>query len=95
MLALTEKEIQSIDGMLESKMAWARSKSAEAEQLALDCTRLLSCTEDRCELSRNMRIYVTRNENVPRHFFALAHFLSAFFGGRGVVSKLTQSTPFF
>lgn len=45
MLALTEKEVQSIDGMLESKMAWARSKSAEAEQLALDCTRLLSCTK--------------------------------------------------
>lgn len=42
-----------------------------------------------------MRIYVTRNENVPRHFFALARFLSTFFGGRGVVSKLTQSTPFF
>ena len=37
-----------------------------------------------CELSRNMRIYVTRNENVPRHFFALARFLSAF--GEGVVS---------
>lgn len=33
---------------------------------------------DKCELSRNMRIYVTRNENVPRHFFALARFLSAF-----------------
>ena len=57
MLALTEKEIQSIDGMLESKMAWARSKSAEAEQLALDCTRLLSCTEDRLGQIRNQGFF--------------------------------------
>lgn len=34
-----------------------------------------------CELSRNLRISVTRNENVPRHFFALARFLSAFWEG--------------
>ena len=57
MLALTEKEIQSIDGMLESKMAWARSKSAEAEQLALDCTRLLSCTEERLGQIRNQGFF--------------------------------------
>ena len=57
MLALTEKEVQSIDGMLESKMAWARSKSAEAEQLALDCTRLLSCTEDRLGQIRNQGFF--------------------------------------
>lgn len=57
MLALTEKEIQSIDGMLESKMAWARSKSAEAEQLALDCTHLLSCTEDRLGQIRNQGFF--------------------------------------
>lgn len=57
MLALTEKEVQSIDGMLESKMAWARSKSAEAEQLALDCTRLLSCTEERLGQIRNQGFF--------------------------------------
>ena len=57
MLALTEKEIQSIDGMLESKMAWARSKSAEAEQLALDCTRLLSCTEARLGQIQNQGFF--------------------------------------
>ena len=57
MLALTEKEIQSIDGMLESKMAWARSKSAEAEQLALDCTRLLSCTEERLGQIQNQGFF--------------------------------------
>ena len=34
-----------------------------------------------CELSRNLRISVTRNENVPRHFFALARFLSALWEG--------------
>ena len=37
-----------------------------------------------CELSRNLRISVTRNENVPRHFFALARFLSAF--GKGAAA---------
>ena len=37
-----------------------------------------------CELSRNLRILVTRNENVPRHFFALARFLSAF--GKGAAA---------
>lgn len=39
---------------------------------------------DKCELSRNLRISVTRNENVPRHFFALARFLSAF--GKGAAA---------
>lgn len=37
-----------------------------------------------CELSRNLRISVTRNENVPRHFFALARFLLAF--GKGAAA---------
>ncbi len=48
------------------------------------CYHPEDCIMRACELSRNMRIYVTRNENVPRHFFALARFLSAF--GEGVVS---------
>ena len=50
---------------------------------------------DKCELSRNMRIYVTRNENVPRHFFALAHFLSAFFGGAWRRVKTDTIHPLF
>jgi len=34
------------DALLEKKMAWAKERQAEAEQLALDAARLLSCTED-------------------------------------------------
>lgn len=49
MLALSSAEIKEIDAGLESKMDWARTRSAEAEQLALDVTRLLSCTEDRLD----------------------------------------------
>ena len=45
---------------------------------------LLQWQGNRCELSRNLRISVTRNENVPRHFFALARFLSAF--GKGAAA---------
>lgn len=52
-------------------------------------------TDAPCELSRNMRIYVTRNENVPRHFFALAHFLSAFFGGAWRRVKTDTIHPLF
>ena len=34
------------DALLEKKMAWAKERQAEAEQLALDAARLLSCTGD-------------------------------------------------
>ena len=34
------------DALLEKKMLWAKERQAEAEQLALDAARLLSCTED-------------------------------------------------
>ena len=34
------------DVLLEKKIAWAKERQAEAEQLALDAARLLSCTDD-------------------------------------------------
>lgn len=34
------------DALLEKKMAWAKERQVEAEQLALDAARLLSCTGD-------------------------------------------------
>ena len=42
-------ELQTIDGALEPKLAWATTRRVETEQLALDATRLLSCTESRLE----------------------------------------------
>jgi hypothetical protein len=47
MFDYSDKELAVIDKELETKLAWAEKKSCEAEQLALDATRLLSCTEDR------------------------------------------------
>lgn len=49
----------------------------------------------RCELSCDMRSYVTSNGNVPRHSFALARFFVGMVRRRGVVSKRTQSAPRF
>lgn len=40
-------ELQSIDELLESKLAWAQDRQALCEQMALDASRLLSCVEDR------------------------------------------------
>lgn len=51
MLNMTDSEIMSVDSQVESIMDWAQTSQAEAEQLAFDATRLLSCTSDRlCEL---------------------------------------------
>lgn len=49
---------------------------------------------EKCEPSRNLRIYVTELENVPKLFFALARFLSAVLG-RGCCVKIdTIHAPF-
>jgi hypothetical protein len=42
-------ELAAIDQLLEPKLGWATTRYAEAHQLALDATRLLSCTNDRLE----------------------------------------------
>jgi hypothetical protein len=49
MLTLTDAEVKTFDTELEPVLEWAKTRSAEAEQLALDCARLLSCTEDRLD----------------------------------------------
>ncbi len=48
-LAMTAVEERQIDTHLEPMMAWAATRQAEAEQLALDAARLLSCTGDRMD----------------------------------------------
>ena len=49
MFDLSQSEIRNIDAALEGKLAWAADRSAAAEQLALDASRLLSCTENRLQ----------------------------------------------
>ncbi len=43
----SHKELTDINQALEPKLAWAKTRVAETEQMALDATRLLSCTEQR------------------------------------------------
>ncbi len=40
-------ELATIEQSLEPKLVWAQTRAAEAEQMALDATRLLSCTANR------------------------------------------------
>lgn len=47
MFDCSPSEIQAIDGHLEAKLGWAKDRRALSEQMALDASRLLSCTEDR------------------------------------------------
>lgn len=49
MFDLSRTESQTIDSNLEPKLAWATGRQAECEQMALDATRLLSCTENRLQ----------------------------------------------
>lgn len=42
-------ELQTIDEALEPKLAWATSRQAHCEQMALDASRLLSCVEGRLQ----------------------------------------------
>lgn len=47
--SLTAGEQTKIDQELEGKLEWAETRSAEAEQLSLDASRLLSCTGENLE----------------------------------------------
>jgi hypothetical protein len=49
MFNLTNNEIENIDIQLNPKIKWAEQNSVLAEQLAMDATRLLSCTSERFE----------------------------------------------
>ncbi|TXH71233.1 MAG: hypothetical protein E6Q83_03255 [Thiothrix sp.] len=57
MYELTLTEQNKVDAQLERKLEWARTHQLEAEQLALDATRLLSCTADRLEDYRNQGFF--------------------------------------
>jgi hypothetical protein len=48
-LAMTELEVKGIDARVEGMLDWAASRTHEAEQLALDSARLLSCTGERMD----------------------------------------------
>lgn len=47
MITMNDNEIKKIDSQIEPMMDWARTRKAEAEQLALDATRLMACTNER------------------------------------------------
>ena len=53
MFDYSKTELADIDTALEPKLAWAAQKMPIAEQLAMDSTRLLSCTSDRLEDYKN------------------------------------------
>lgn len=46
---MTETEEKNIDSKVEQMMDWAKTREAEAEQLALDSARLMACTTDRLD----------------------------------------------
>lgn len=49
MLTMTQAEEKDIDSRVEQMMDWAKTRQAEAEQLALDSARLMACTTDRLD----------------------------------------------
>lgn len=57
MLKLSEEESRSLDAELEKTLEWAHTRTTEAEQLAFDATRLLSCTEDRFDQLKNQSFF--------------------------------------
>lgn len=56
-LAMTKAEEKSIDFQVEQMMDWAKTRSAEAEQLALDSARLMACTTDRVDRLKNQGFF--------------------------------------
>jgi hypothetical protein len=49
MFDYSDAEITSINEALEPKLEWAKKRTAETERMALDCTRLLACAEERLD----------------------------------------------
>lgn len=56
-LAMTRAEEKSIDSQIEQMMDWAKTRRAEAEQLALDSARLMACTTDRVDRLKNQGFF--------------------------------------
>ena len=60
MYNLTLEEIETIDNELDSKLLWAKENQTLAEQLAMDATKLLSCTVDRISEYENKGFFMRR-----------------------------------
>lgn len=56
-LSMTTAEEKTIDSKVEQMLDWAKSRQAEAEQLSLDAVRLLSCTGDRLEKTKDQAFF--------------------------------------
>ncbi len=56
-LIMNEAEVKQIDSKVEQMMDWAKTRQAEAEQLALDSARLISCTSERMERLSNQGFF--------------------------------------
>lgn len=56
-IKVNEAELQSIDARLENLKGWAVSRRAEAEQLAMDATRLMACAQDRLDRIKNQGFF--------------------------------------
>ncbi len=56
-LIMNEAEVKQIDSKVEQMMDWAKARQAEAEQLALDSARLISCTSERMERLSNQGFF--------------------------------------
>lgn len=58
MLAMSDAEVRTIDSKVEQMMDWARTRQAEAEQLALDSARLMACTTDRLDRLQKQNFFM-------------------------------------
>ena len=56
-LTMTAAEERGIDSKVEQMMDWAKKRKAEAEQLALDSARLMSCSSERMDRLRNQNFF--------------------------------------
>lgn len=57
MIAMNTTEEKQIDSQIEQMMDWAKTRQAEAEQLAMDSARLMACTGDRMDRLKNQGFF--------------------------------------
>ncbi|MBD5641820.1 MAG: hypothetical protein HDQ91_05320, partial [Desulfovibrio sp.] len=56
-LSMTGAEEEALDAKVSQMLDWARTRQAEAEQLALDSARLMACTTDRLDRMKNQGFF--------------------------------------
>ena len=56
-LSMTAAEEKALDSKVEQMMDWAKTRQAEAEQLAMDSARLMACTTDRLDKLKNQGFF--------------------------------------